>query len=457
MKWQPPRKETEDEKKRKALNISIREGAAFNVSEGTGNRYITPYGLALGSSNAQIGILTSLPPLLGSFVQLTVLKNMGRMSRKTISYLGALWQAILWLVLIGVGVLSFSGVMKAIVPWLLILVYSLLIIAGTYFSPVWSSWMKDLLPSTVGKYFGRRNKVCGATMLSSLLLAGFFIDLFKGTKVFIGFTALFAIASASRFYSAALFKRMYEPPLIPDDGKNRSFKRFVKRMRKDNFGRFTYFSSIMSLATNIAAPFFAVYMLRDLGFSYASFVIVIFSGLFANLMAMPYWGYFADKYGNLKVLRVTGHLVPLVPLIWLLSIPIMKSRPEMLIPFLILAEIFSGFCWAGFNLASGDFIYEAVPKHRLAYTAAFFNIINNVGLFLGGVLGGVLAHSSGMLIGLSALPLVFLLSAIARFLTVIFFLPGVKEVRWVQPLKIADETEHLMRMMMRYRFRFPKF
>jgi len=64
----------EAELKEKTKKMSIREGIASSVMDGSGGRYITPYALAIGASNAQIGLLTSIPSLLGNLSQLFTAK-----------------------------------------------------------------------------------------------------------------------------------------------------------------------------------------------------------------------------------------------------------------------------------------------------------------------------------------------------------------------------------------------
>jgi len=61
--------------------------------DGFGLRYITPYALLLGMSNALIGILISLPQMLGTSVQLLTLKLLDKgVHRKTISWIGTFLQ-----------------------------------------------------------------------------------------------------------------------------------------------------------------------------------------------------------------------------------------------------------------------------------------------------------------------------------------------------------------------------
>jgi len=88
---------TEEELKEKTKKLSVKDGSAYSVMDGFGLRYITPYALSLGASNAQIGLLTSIPNLIGNFSQIFTSKVMEKYSRKKIILFGVVLQALMWI------------------------------------------------------------------------------------------------------------------------------------------------------------------------------------------------------------------------------------------------------------------------------------------------------------------------------------------------------------------------
>lgn len=423
----------------KTKSLSIREGSAYSVSEGAGMRYITPYALQLGATNTHIGFLTSFSSLIGNFSQLFVPRFMERFSRKKIAFWSALLQAIMWLMVIGIGMLYFNfGIDSNVAPTMLILIYSLLILFGAFMGPVWSSWMKDIVTKNSGRYFGNRNRIVGFVALISMLAGSFVLDYFKQTKIFIGFVILFSVAFIARAISAFLLLKKYEPKLKHEEGYYFSFWQFIHYIPKSNFGKFTVFVSLMHLATAIASPFFAVYMLKDLGFSYIQWIIVTMASSVASLLFMPLWGKFADHYGNIKATKITAFLIPAVPLLWFVSVFISKSS---LLAYLALVEVFSGMIWAGFNLASSNFVYDAVTRQRMALCVAYFNLLSGIGVFVGATLGGFLSSLPFTLIGFSSILLIFLLSSIARLAVALFMVPKIREVREVKKFGIKEATK----------------
>jgi len=263
-----------------------------------------------------------------------------------------------------------------------------------------------------------------------MLIAGFLLDLFKKVNPYVGFVVVFIIAMLARFTSAYLLKLQHEPPFKSHKSYYFTLWEFIKLMPHSNFGRFTAFVNLFMFSVAIAGPFFAVYMLKHLGLSYSKFTLVSLASSITSLLSMPYWGKLGDKYGNLKVLKITGFMIPLIPLIWASTSLMSKSTAFY---FLFFIEAFSGTLWAGFNIASSNFIYDAVTRQKIAICVTYYNILNSLSVFAGATIGGYLA-SYNLLKDIPAgnIIQVFLLSGILRSLFALIILPSIKEVKKVE-------------------------
>lgn len=426
----------EEQLKAESRKISVKEASAYAISDGFGIRNITPYALSIGSSNFIISLLSSLPTLLGNFSQIFSSRLMEKYSRRKIVFWSVLIQAIMWLLVILPGVIYYLfNIHSSAAPIVLVIIYTFLTVSGAIAGPAWSSWMKDIVPEkSRGTYFGIRNKIAGSISLTLALTAGFILDYFKNTKIFLAFALFFFLAFIGRSISAYFFTKQYEPEFRVQEGYYFSFLQFLKRMFYNNFGHFVIFVSLMTFATAVAGPFFAVYLLNDLNIKsiqlgYFYYFLITLSASVTSIIFMPVWGKFSDKYGNLKVMKLTGVLIPLVPLSYLVTH--FFSSLSTAIIFLFIAEAFSGFIWAGFNLAAGNFIYDAVTRQRLALCVAYFNMLNGVGHFLGAILGGLLASLSFNYLSLTPILWVFVVSAVIRFIVYFAIVSRVKEVRVV--------------------------
>ncbi len=435
---------------------SIKEGISVSVMDGAGLRYMTPYALAVGANNTQIGLLTSIPILLGNFSQLFTSKAIEKYSRKKIIVISAFIQALIWIPIILVGYFFFyKGLDHGISATLVIVFYTLFIIFGAFLSPAWNSMMKDIVLKGRGSYFAKRNRIMTAVALVVMLACGLVLNYFKKLNLlFFGFLALFGIAFIARLVSGYLLSKHYDPKLKLQKSYYFTLVSFIKRIPKSNFGKFAVFISLITFGAAIASPFFSVYMLKNLNFSYIVWTVVIISNSLSAFVSMPIWGKFADRFGNLRVLRWTGILVSPIPILWLLTILLVKINIPLVIGYLIVLELFSGFIWSGFNLCAINFIYDAVTREKLALCIAYYNVFNGVAVFIGATLGGILASSSINFFGLSPILFVFLLSGIMRFFAYMLMAPKVREVREVETYKEGEFEKEVKKMLLPSPFRF---
>jgi MFS family permease len=196
-------------------------------------------------------------------------------------------------------------------------------------------------------------------------------------------------------------------------------------MRFNNFGRFTIFIAMFSGAVAFASPFFAVYELKDLNLSYIVFVILGISASISSLLSMTFWGRISDKYGTLKVMKVTGFFIGLIPILWISSIFLINNF-YLMFATLFIMELFNGLIWAGFNLSAGNFIYNSVTQERIGICTSYYNLINAVVVFVFATLGGLLANANFSFTSHSIL-IVFAVSGILRFLAYFLFFHKIKE------------------------------
>jgi hypothetical protein len=134
-------------------------------------------------------------------------------------------------------------------------------------------------------------------------------------------------------------------------------------------------------------------------------------------------------------MKLCGVFSGFIPLLWMIS-SLISGNLIFVIIYLFIIESFSGFIWAGFNLASGNFIYDAVSRDRMALCVAYPGVLNSLGIFFGSTFGGFIASLPTFLFS-SSLLAVFLISAVFRFTSYFIMMPKIKEVREVKELKLS--------------------
>ena len=411
--------------RKKSLSLSVKDGCATGVAQNIGDEYVTPYALILNAQPIHVGILHSVTGLLAPLGQYIGSKLMKRFSRKKIVINFALMQGLMWIPIIILAILMYLDIARVYLPWLLILFYTITVVVGSIKYPAWFSWIGDLVSEKHrGKYFGLRNKLIGIVGLIVALIASFVLDFAKEAgMVLVGFSILFIGAGAARMFSTHFLKKEYAPKLKLREDDYFSFKDFIKKM--DNFGRFSVYLGLFNFAIMIASPFFAVYMLEELKFSYITFMIVSLSSTAVYLLALPWAGSFGDKYGNKKLLGISNFLFVLGPIAW-----IFLKDPVMLIA---IPQIISGIANAAFVISSTNFVYDSTSQKHRALCLTYSNIFGGIGIFIGSITGGLILnyyHPS------SINPYLFLfgVAAIIRLLVVVFYFPKIKEVNNVRGL-----------------------
>ena len=386
---------------------------------GFGDSYLTPYAIMLKATNFQIGLLSSLPGLLSSLLQIPAPLCTEKVGRARIMKWGVFIQAMMWLPILLVPYLFH----RHAAGWLIVAV-TFYLLAGSVAGPAWGSIMSQYLPAKKrGEYFSWRQKIHGAIALVATFSAGYILYLLPRTSI-TGFSIIFGVALVCRFISWHYLSRMHEPRLLCKPETVFTLWDFLSRARKSNFAKFVFFAGAMSFAVNLSSPFFSVYMLRELKFDYLSYVIVISSATLATLLSLSAWGRHSDRFGCMKVIRFTSLLIPFVPVLWLVS----TSKA-----YLTAIQLLSGFAWAGFNLAITNFIYDAVSEAKRVRCIAYFNLINGMGVFVGATLGGWLIAKLPPISG-SKILTIFVLSGILRILVRSAFLPRLHEVKKVEEM-----------------------
>lgn len=427
----------------RSLRHSVKDGVSYSVMIGSGESYFTAFALFFKATTAQIGVLATLPPLLASFVQL-ISAWVGRRlkKRKPIIVFGASMQG---LALIPLAILPVLFPDHAI-P--ILVVCAILYFSGANLAvPQWGSMMGDLVAERRrGRFFGRRTRLCSITSFSALILAGITLDLFdRNAYTMTGYIVIFLAAVIARFVSVYHLSQMYDPPGHVAALESPFQRGFWQRVRGSSFARFSVFFAAIQFSVAIASPFFVVYMLRDLHFTYLEFTINIAMSVLVQFLALNRWGRISDAFGNRLILVVTGLTIPLFPLLWVLS-------PNYI--YLLIVQALAGLAWGGFSLSASNYIYDLVPPSKRAMYLAFHNVLTSTAVFCGALIGGYLgAHlpTEMDLFGkhyewLSALYGVFIISALMRLTMAILLLPRLREMRAVRSMTVGGLVFRVARL-----------
>jgi MFS family permease len=407
----------------RALRHAVRDGTAFSVQVGAGETYFSAFALFLRATAPQVALLTTLPPLLGSLAQIVSAWLGGYVGRKRVVLAGCVLQALLWLPILLVPVMFPDHAVAALLV-LLALYFS----ANNLTTPQWTSIMRDLVSERRrGRYFGYRTQITTISTFVALVIAGVVLHWFdEAGATYRGFVLIFLVAFVARLVSAYHLTFLYEPA-VHDPVPDMHIEHWWRSLLSTGAIGFSTYFALMNAAVGISAPFFTVYMLRDLRLSYLEFTALSGMSVIVQYLMLSTWGRIADVYGNRLVLIVTSISLPIVPLLWLLSDDFR---------WLLVCQAAAGLSWSGFTLSCGNLLYELVPRSRRAAYVAFHNVGTASGVFAGAMLGAALAvvlPPRAVLLG-DALPVsnllyLFALSGLVRAIIAVLLARRIRDFR----------------------------
>jgi len=418
----------------------IREGAFQAIMLGGGENYLSAFALLLHASAFQIGLLSALPQLIGTWTQLLSVKALSWVRhRKSIILTGVAGQAFVWLPL-----LALPLIFPEQGPWLLIACAVAYVAMGHFAIPAWNSLLTDLVdPNRRGAYFGHRARVMTVTSFAALCAAGLILHSAEAwEQPWMGFAVIFLAASVARGVSTAYLARIDESAVPVTREDEFRLLAFLRRERSSNFKRFLMFSGLMHGCVLIAGPYFVIYMLRDLHFSYLEYSLWLAAGVIGQFVTLKPWGRLGDRYGNKKVVAATGLLVPFLPMLYVLSANLY---------FLLAVNFMGGVIWAGLALGLQNYVFDAVRPEDRAKGVAIWNAVNAAGWFVGAMLGSWLAGvlpGEVVVAGLavrpaSNLPFVFFISGVLRLIVSLGLLRTFHEARHVEPISHRELVSEL--------------
>ncbi|MCS7286431.1 MAG: MFS transporter [Anaerolineae bacterium] len=392
---------------RRSLRWFLADGVFGGASDAIVNAFQALYFLALGATRPQIGLLASLSNLT---MPLAMFPG-AALAERSVEYKRFILKALIFskstlFLLALLPFIPFSGYAISFG----IGIATLRVFASHFANPAWTALVGKLVPlQWRGRYFASRNILIGLASVLVTLLAGGLIDLLGSPG---GYQVVFGLAGILGLLSAYSFARIEEPLMAQRRTQNLSTKAVLKFTgRIPGFLPFCILSGLWNFSVHLAAPFFPVYMVE--GFKAGGTLIGLTSSLaiLASIPGQRIFGRQADERGALWVQRLTSLVIPFIPWLWALAPGVW---------FIIPVELFSGFIWAGFNLAVFNLLLELTPEEGRPVHVALYQVISGLGMTIGPVIGGLLANA----LGYKAL---FWISGALRVLIAILFIHFLRE------------------------------
>ena len=375
---------------------------------GFGETYIPAFALALGLGPVAAGLTATVPLFCGAVLQLVTPRAVARLGTnrgwvvastivQSLSFVPLIWWALrghaeLWELLAAASVYWGAGMAGA---------------------PAWNAWIGTLIPPSVRtSFFAQRGRLGQFAICIGFVVGGLVLQWGEQRgEVLAAFAVIFALAAVSRLVSTALLAACSEPSpprrRVPgtaaEHGHSLGLAAVARGMLASPSGAVVSLLWSFVFGAQFASPYFTPYMLRELGFSYHAFMLVMAASFLAKAVVSPLLGRLASKIGATRLIGWATVAITPLSLLWL---------PSANLGYLVVVQVIAGTCWAAYELAVALLFFEAVGDRERTAAVTIYNVGLAVATVAGACCGGLLLQWLGS--GDAAYAAVFVGSSILR-------------------------------------------
>ena len=353
--------------------------------------FLAAFALLLGASNIHIGIITALPPILQP-IQLVAVVLIERLRmRKPFAVMSYFTAYAAW---IPVALIPFVlDVPNAGAVTLLLVFVALRGVAQAFLNPSWIGWIRDIVPQDVmGSFFSQRMRIATIAAAVAGLVGAFYIDWWAGRmpepEQIYGYSYAMLFGSILLGFGAVGFMaRMPEPRMVAPEGRRPTILQMLAAPLRDaNYRQLMSFLMVWSLASQLAVPFFSVYMLTKLEMPLSAVVGLAVLSQATSVLFVNVWGGYVDRFGSKVVLSISSSLYLLVILGWTFTTT--PDQHALTVPLLVVLHFLIGIASAGINLASTTIRMKMAPQAQATSYLTGASLAASLGAGIGPILGG---------------------------------------------------------------------
>lgn len=279
----------------------------------------------------------------------------------------------------------FLSTPRARMAWLMMIFFLSDALAQTG-SPIWLSWMADMLPKeAMSRYWAARQRFITAFNILVMVSIAFGFHFFEiNNRVIPGFLVLVTIGVVLGVTDILLFLGVPEP-LHERLERAPFFATLTQPVRDREFRPFLLYIGCWYFAVFTSAPFFGLFMIDHLGMSVLTVQLLSAAAALGTALSSRFWGLICDGYGYRPLLQVLAVAKSLTPLPFVFA----PDAPLFCIPYLALVMFIDGVLNSGMDIAIQiPMLRETPRRNRTMYIAA-------TNFFAVGLMAGIAPVISG--------------------------------------------------------------
>ena len=355
--------------------ISIYHGMASTIALNFSNNFFPIFAITiLGATNYQVGLISSLPPLMALLmtVPAAILLNRAYAQKKLVAM--AVLLARLMFLLIIVLVYLPSASFQA---WAFLAVIALMSIPNTVANIGWQTLIGGLVSnSRRGAFFSDRNRFLTMVGLVSTLLIGILMK--DSSDNVVAYQILFAIAFCFGLVEVFLLMKHEEEPVKIDGPVTKKKLMDWSIFQHSSYVWFLVGALFFNFTWQMAWGIFNIYHVRVVGATI--FWISMFSvgNMLMQIVTFPLWKKWAERKSNVRVFVWAAVGMATTPFLTILSTNLY---------YLTLVQTTSGFFLSGTVLLLFNLLLEQSPEKSRTYCITTYNVLLAVVAFLAPQIG----------------------------------------------------------------------
>ncbi len=378
------------------------EGAVGAIVINLVNPFVSMFAKRMGAGDIEIGLLSSLPALMGilALVPGSLLVDRQRDKKRIVALLAFL-----------AGVMYPMAALTPAMGQYRVIIYVLVIALLNWpfsvFNISWQSFFTDVFPPAKRNMaYTSRSKA--ATFLGAVttLIAGLILTWFPGSdqERVVFYQSFFILAFFLTLLQIFFLYRVKgypveeavqkEPPLAVLKDCGRAI------VSNKPFLQFMMVAFIFHVTWQMAWPLFFIFQVDYLHADEAWLSFIAVANAIAGVVTYSFWGRMIEKKGSKWVVMIGAVGLAISPILTVLS-------PNL--PVLLLANIASGLTFGAFQLALFDNMLEVVPQENRTLNIAIYTTFINISGFVSPMMGVAIYKATSIYVAM-------ILAGILRFI-----------------------------------------
>ncbi|NKE06156.1 MFS transporter [Mesobacillus selenatarsenatis] len=294
---------------------SIINGVASTIVMSMSNNYFALFAIGvLGATNYQIGLISSLPQIVGMLAMILGTVIMSRLQeKKRFTGLSIFFTRIFLLAMFFVIYLP-----EEYRAWTFVLLIGFMNLPGSFAMLSWQSFIGDLISdSRRSGFFSERNRILTIAGMVTTLLIGIGLQWFDKANP-LPYQILFILAFLFGMMEIFYLNRHVEPKKDHVTDKKRASFGWDAYQHKP-FIYFLICGLFFNFAWQLAWPLFNIYNIKVAHMTGFWISIITVANQVGQIISFKWWGRMADKHSNAKMLAITAVGMASAPFLTILS------------------------------------------------------------------------------------------------------------------------------------------